>query len=406
MNDIIFIKNEADYIKYSQLKPKTLHSYKKVKFICSICNNESVKTFRQLSIPFICTKCLQILKANSDITKEKRKQTNIKKFGTEFASQSDICKQHLINTCKEKYNVNNPFQIASVKDHIKENNLKAYGCENPFQSELIKEKIKQTCLEKYGTEFYVQSDEFKEKSHLSCLEKYNVEHYSKTNEYKIKFSQTCMDKYGVNHNAKTPEFKEKYKNTCLTKYNVENIMYLDEMKDKIKQICLDKYNVEHPMQNEATKQKIKNTCLERYGVENAMQNHTIFSKQHKKYIYNDLQFDSSWELAYYIWLKDNNIDFEYQPNISFDYEYAGKIHKYFPDFKVNDEYIEIKGTQFIKENKMICPFDKTLNDLFNAKYQCMKNNNIKIILYDEIKYYLNYIKVKYGKKYLKQFKNN
>ena len=35
MNDIIFIKDEADYIKYSQLKPKTLHSYKKVKFICN-----------------------------------------------------------------------------------------------------------------------------------------------------------------------------------------------------------------------------------------------------------------------------------------------------------------------------------------------------------------------------------
>ena len=43
MNDIIFIKDEADYIKYSKLKPKTINSYKKVKFICSICNKESKK---------------------------------------------------------------------------------------------------------------------------------------------------------------------------------------------------------------------------------------------------------------------------------------------------------------------------------------------------------------------------
>lgn len=39
-------------------------------------------------------------------------------------------------------------------------------------------------------------------------------------------------------------------------------------------------------------------------------------------------FDSKPELAFYIWLKDNGIEFEFHPNISFIYEYAGKRHVY------------------------------------------------------------------------------
>ena len=40
------------------------------------------------------------------------------------------------------------------------------------------------------------------------------------------------------------------------------------------------------------------------------------------------------------YLKDNNINFEYQPNISFDYEYNNKIHKYKPDFAVSEDETE------------------------------------------------------------------
>lgn len=75
-------------------------------------------------------------------------------------------------------------------------------------------------------------------------------------------------------------------------------------------------------------------------------------------------FDSSWEIAYYIWLKDNMIIFEYQPNISFKYIVNGQIHYYRPDFKVNDEIHEIKGEQFFNETAMICPWDYTKNDIY------------------------------------------
>ena len=42
-------------------------------------------------------------------------------------------------------------------------------------------------------------------------------------------------------------------------------------------------------------------------------------------------------------LIENNIGFEYQPSISFEYEYDGKVHTYHPDFKVGDKIFEVKG---------------------------------------------------------------
>jgi hypothetical protein len=38
------------------------------------------------------------------------------------------------------------------------------------------------------------------------------------------------------------------------------------------------------------------------------------------------------------------------------YEFDGKTWTYFPDFKVNGQYIEIKGDHFFKNGKMICPY--------------------------------------------------
>ena len=53
------------------------------------------------------------------------------------------------------------------------------------------------------------------------------------------------------------------------------------------------------------------------------------------------------ELAYYIWLKDNNIQFEYQPNKVFFYEFKGQTCRYEPDFFVDGEYVELKGRSFL-----------------------------------------------------------
>ena len=52
-------------------------------------------------------------------------------------------------------------------------------------------------------------------------------------------------------------------------------------------------------------------------------------------------------MAFYIWLSDVkdilDLDFEYSPDISFEYSYAGKRHVYMPDFRIFNQYVELKG---------------------------------------------------------------
>lgn len=60
-----------------------------------------------------------------------------------------------------------------------------------------------------------------------------------------------------------------------------------------------------------------------------------------------------------------------------------KEHFYFPDFKIGNELIEIKGDHFFDKNgNFRCPFnilDEKIQNEYKAKYECMLNNNIKIM---------------------------
>ena len=77
-------------------------------------------------------------------------------------------------------------------------------------------------------------------------------------------------------------------------------------------------------------------------------------------------------------------------------------------FNVKDQFIEIKGDQYLDESsgKWICPYNHLKNDLYEAKHQCALANDVQIMYSAEYKKYLDYIDQKYGKGYLKQFKNS
>ena len=119
-----------------------------------------------------------------------------------------------------------------------------------------------------------------------------------------------------------------------------------------------------------------------------------------------MNFDSKPELAYYIWLKDNGIEFTYQPNISFEYEFNNEHHVYEPDFLVEETIVELKGDHFFKDDgTMQNPFCHEQDALYEAKHQCMLKNGVKIMKSDEYQKYLDYVERKHGKDYLQSFKN-
>ena len=142
---------------------------------------------------------------------------------------------------------------------------------------------------------------------------------------------------------------------------------------------------------------MKQTYFEKTGYYYSAQNPKTRRNHRTCYYYDNEEFDSSWELAYYIYLKDHNILFEYH-TISVPYEWNGEIHYYKIDFKVGDEYVEVKGDHLLKKNVY------TEDGRCEAKYEYMKEHNITVLSLEEIKPYLKYIKDVYGKDYLKSFR--
>ena len=157
-----------------------------------------------------------------------------------------------------------------------------------FSLILLKKKIKNKNLLNLGVEYPGQSKTCREKGW-----------------------KTYKNKTGYDHNMHNPESKEKVKNTNIKNYGGIG-MASKELREKCEATNLTLYGVKHPIQNTE-----------------------VFRKTKAKYKFDDYIFDSSWELAYYIWLKDNNIEFEYHPKDTFIYEYN----------KIRNE---------IKQNRQIC----------------------------------------------------
>lgn len=219
--------------------------------------------------------------------------------------------------------------------------------------------------------------------------------------YKCKRSNTMLERFGSTSITETEYFKEKSLKTKLERYG--NPFYNNPEKQK------ETMNALYGGQGFASTEllsKQKETMVKKYGVENPMESRSFINIMKKRYKYNDINFDSSWELCLYIYLVDNNIDFIYQPDKSLKYEYNGKYFMYIPDFEINGKLYEIKGDQFFNDDgTMKCPFHPEESDKLNAKCNFAKSIGVTFLRYEQIKKYIDYVTQTYGKKYIKQFKN-
>lgn len=147
----------------------------------------------------------------------------------------------------------------------------------------------------------------------------------------------------------------------------------------------------------------KETCLKKYGYISNMST-DVFKKQRTvfyKYEYDNQKFSSTWEIAYYMKLKADKINFVFQPkDKAIEYfDENNKRHLYFPDFYLIDEnqLVEIKGNNH---------FDKYGNPIkygkynWKCKYDCMIQHNVRILTWKDIETFYRYYG---GYKFFKQF---
>ena len=184
----------------------------KVHVKCDVCGNEKYITYQRY-----------IKNINNDdyyacspkCCVNKRRKTNLKKYGVENPNQSEEIKNKTKQTNLKRYGVENVFQSEEIKEKVKETNIEKYGFENPNQSEEIKDKIKATFIKKYGFENVFQSEEIKDNIKRNNLEKYGFEYTAQVPEIKKKVRQTMIKNYG--------EIYFRY----IPKYNVDSIFYID-----------------------------------------------------------------------------------------------------------------------------------------------------------------------------------
>jgi len=203
--------------------------------------------------------------------KNKKIQSSLEKFGTEYPIQSDIIKDKIKILNKEKFGTDWITQSEIFKEKSKEAMLKKYGVENANQSDIIKNKIKETCFEKYGVSSYMKTSEFKNRLIEYSMENYGVDYPVKSKEIQEKIKKTNLKKYGFERPTQSKEIKDKVKQTFLSNYNVENPNKLESIRDKIKITNLNKYNVEFYSQSEIYKNKVKfrkiNLLSKKYNLE-------------------------------------------------------------------------------------------------------------------------------------------
>lgn len=168
-----------------------------------------------------CSSC------HAKYTKDKRFETNIKKYGRKNFGSAEKVKEYWINN----YGVDNPAKTDFVKRKMRETNLRKYGFNCSSKSEIVKEKSKQTCLKRYGVEYPGQIEEAKEKSKKTCLEKYGSEYYIGSKDCLEKTIEFSKQNYNVDWFTKSKEIKNKAKETMLRRYGVEYSMQIPKNKE-------------------------------------------------------------------------------------------------------------------------------------------------------------------------------
>ena len=368
--------------------------------ICTVCHKPFTVSFynifRKKDFSEICHKCK--LSESKIIERWADVQINDQEDIDVLIERIDSCKNptawkttNVFFTCEKcgkcsciqlKSFIKNKTLICSACKTIDTNEMR-YGYKASFSNPDVQSKVHESLINKYGG------------VGLACQE------------IKDKATETNVKKYGApNPLSLNTEPYKKRNETVQKKYNVSNVFQDEQVKEKCKKAWINNYGVDNPSKSEKVLDRIEKTNLKKYGVEWFSQTPEFATLRSTKFMYDSKSFDSSWELAFYIYCIDNNKTIT-RPTKKFAYDYNGTTHYYHPDFEVDGKLYEIKGSQFFKKDgTMQNPYNHELDGLFEAKHQCGLKNGVIFITNEDIKKYFNYVNSTYTKDFINLFKKN
>lgn len=187
----------------------------------------------------------------------------------------------------------------------------------------------------------------------ACLQRFTPE---EKQAMAMKREATMLKRYGVKHNWQSAESRKKCIETTREKYGTANGFQMP---------------------------KTKKTLLNKYGVEHFSHSIEFAKRRKKKYMQDGIGFDSLDEINLYNFARICGKSAILHPDIRFTYIAREKEHWYEPDFSIDGVLYEVKGKQFFKNKDvnqcMVNPYDHSLDDIYEAKHQCMLANNVHIV---------------------------
>lgn len=171
---------------------------------------------------------------------ESRNATMLDRYGSTTYNNPEKRKQTNMN----KYGVDNVFQILEFinVEKRKKTNLDKYGFESPSQNDKVKEKNRETFLNNHPGYSSVSqlpgvgekisnsasSSDVKEKKKETFLKRYDVEYGLQNDSIMKKKLSTTLQRYGtIYYPNKEKEYETKRKNNSFNTSNPENEMYKD-----------------------------------------------------------------------------------------------------------------------------------------------------------------------------------
>ena len=157
-DESIFVNSEDEFVTLKN----DYHSKQTIFVNCSVCDNQNkYYNCKVKNWPIVCNKCRknkELIEKYGSVEEgrkilnseaaEKRKATNIKKYGVEF-----------------------PLQLKEFKQKAESTILENFGVKCSLQSEEVREKAKSTLKNKYGAENYQQSEKAKNSKKYSFVDK-------------------------------------------------------------------------------------------------------------------------------------------------------------------------------------------------------------------------------------------
>jgi len=246
------------------------------------------------------------------------------------------------------YQCNNSFlkNKSEYNRQIKNNNFKFFCSKECFKkSKIISEMIVKNCL--------------------YCNNKFSV--INKKNQ-KTCCSKTCSSKYSAKFNIITNEFREKMRIKTKISSSKRKNLNIDRISHKkYRRICVVCNN--NFIGNSYNVKTCNKVCRINLMSKLAKNNPNCGGQtNYKKYTYNGISMDSSWEVELAKWLDDNKICWERSRKLMFYWiDENGSKRRYYPDF-------------YLKDLNIYCdPKNKYLEKIDKFKLESvMKENNVEI----------------------------